>query len=247
MVQPPKICAPQKKTNLNLKSRSVLHAYNVKDRLTILDTVYLQVATIRTISRSLHRVETKFDQLAGILQQLTSTSHRTSQPSATDNAIGCSDFMPHVAERNKSKSPRPAEHNENGPTVSRPWSIPPVTNPIPHIYHPSTNETLAGRHLQQVSPNLSSTTITIELGDKELTFDPRTVPDPPTVTFADDIDRLVEEWSHSSRLTIAGEGIAIRYWDKVYTKRAGIKEFAWDSLRSSWGNWKVSRFLLSKT
>lgn len=237
---------------------------------------YLQNATVRVMSRSLHRVEDKFDRLTDALLKLSEASC-FSQPSAT--AVepvalyaypppaehitlaersasslprpGIKPIAPYtcpppaehiaLAEHSATSLPRPAEHNDNRSTNGSPHL------PISTTYYPlaDLNQSVPLRNLQ-IAPQMSSSGrhITIELGEMKLTFDPAVVPDPPTVTYADDIDRLVQEWTHSSRLVVAGQGIPVRYWDKLYAKRAGIKVHAWSSLRSTWGNWKVSSIFI---
>lgn len=204
---------------------------------------------MQIMSRSLHRVESKFDQLADVLQMLVETS-RTSRPSssALTTPVTFSRPTEHItiAEHSASSHSRPAEHNNHGQTANcfRPVSpTSAIPSAIPHAYHSTTNEPLPGQLLQNVLLNTNA--VTIELGEMQLTFDPATVPDPPTVTFADDIELLVEEWRCSERLVVAGKGIPICCWDKVYSKRAGVKEHAWSSLRCSWGNWKVSQLFIS--
>jgi hypothetical protein len=81
---------------------------------------------------------------------------------------------------------------------------------------------------------------TIEIDGTDVTFDIATVPDPPAISFADDVPRLLREWYVSSHLTIAGRGIPVRHWDKFYMNRGGVKHGAWASFRSTWHNWKVS-------
>ncbi|KAH9842310.1 uncharacterized protein C8Q71DRAFT_852880 [Rhodofomes roseus] len=50
---------------------------------------------------------------------------------------------------------------------------------------------------------------------------------------------LFREWHTSNLLTIAGRGIPVKHWDKVYKKRSGVVETdAWHALRVEWGNWK---------
>jgi hypothetical protein len=51
--------------------------------------------------------------------------------------------------------------------------------------------------------------MTIALDDLNLTFDPQTVRDPPTVSFAHDTDLLIREWHCSNRLIVAGQKIPI--------------------------------------
>ncbi|KAH9842322.1 uncharacterized protein C8Q71DRAFT_852893 [Rhodofomes roseus] len=53
------------------------------------------------------------------------------------------------------------------------------------------------------------------------------------------IPSLFREWHTSNLLTIAGRGIPVKHWDKVYKKRSGVVETdAWHALRVEWGNWK---------
>ncbi len=78
-----------------------------------------------------------------------------------------------------------------------------------------------------------------DLDGEELAFDKRQVPDPPKLTFADNIPGLFREWHESTILTVNGRGIAIKHWDRFYKKRARVKDFAWEKARVEWGNWKV--------
>jgi hypothetical protein len=80
---------------------------------------------------------------------------------------------------------------------------------------------------------------TIVIDGEDVTFDISSVADPPAISFAEDVPRLLREWYASSYLTVAGHGIPIRHWDKFYMARGGIKHGAWDSFRSTWHNWKV--------
>ena len=84
----------------------------------------------------------------------------------------------------------------------------------------------------------------LELDGKTLRFDKARVPNPPKVTFAHDVSRLLREWHSSDLLRVDGHGIPIKHWECLYTKRVGIKEHAWDSIRVQWGNWKVRLLLL---
>ena len=71
-----------------------------------------------------------------------------------------------------------------------------------------------------------------------LTFDINIVPNPPPTSFANNVDLLFSEWYQSQRVIVAGQGIPIRHWDKLYcTTRP---EFVWRSMQSNWNNWKVS-------
>jgi hypothetical protein len=81
--------------------------------------------------------------------------------------------------------------------------------------------------------------VTISLDDLKLTFDPRTVKDPPTVSFAHDIDLLIKEWHCSDRLVVGGHQIPICHWNAFYMASAKIKPRAWATFRGTWNNWKV--------
>jgi hypothetical protein len=93
--------------------------------------------------------------------------------------------------------------------------------------------------LSEITNPLVNKRRTLEIDGERLTFDISAVPNPPTVSFADNVELLLGEWYSSSRLVVAGHGIPIRHWDKFYMKKHKIKPHAWDSLRSTWHNWKV--------
>lgn len=83
-------------------------------------------------------------------------------------------------------------------------------------------------------------------------FERQRVPDPPSISFAKDLPRLMRtwvdgfpEWNPSDAvLHIQGEPIALEYWKFVY--RYG-KPGQWTGTKKSWAHWRVSvrpRFLL---
>lgn len=79
----------------------------------------------------------------------------------------------------------------------------------------------------------------LKLGDEELAVDQTTVPDPPAITFSQDLSALFTEWHCSDKLVVNGRGIPIKYWPLFYHSKHGIKRGAWKALRTVWGNWKV--------
>lgn len=82
---------------------------------------------------------------------------------------------------------------------------------------------------------------TIDMDGSTLTFDPATVPQLSTVSFADDLSDLFSSWYKSDKLIIAGVAIPLRYWDLVYKPSKGSQSGgAWEKLRSRWHDWKVS-------
>ncbi|KAJ3530100.1 hypothetical protein NM688_g7756 [Phlebia brevispora] len=76
-----------------------------------------------------------------------------------------------------------------------------------------------------------------------LTFDPSTVGDPPQglAYSGDRLEQLFAEWYNSAHIVIDSHPIAIRYWNRIFVARAGLKKNAWKKFRSTWHNWKVSR------
>ncbi|KZT72430.1 hypothetical protein DAEQUDRAFT_755239 [Daedalea quercina L-15889] len=81
--------------------------------------------------------------------------------------------------------------------------------------------------------------VCINLDGEDLHVDKTHLPDPPAIHFSDDIPALFREWHASQLLVIAGRGIPIKHWDKLYKKRNGIAETdAWHAIKVEWGNWK---------
>ncbi|KAJ3759915.1 hypothetical protein EV360DRAFT_81673 [Lentinula raphanica] len=76
-----------------------------------------------------------------------------------------------------------------------------------------------------------------------ITFSPSTVPDPPLVSFADDIPKLVRMWDDAAPdyqvteclLKVEGHGIPLRLWEHVY-KYGGDQR--WKGTKDKWGKWK---------
>ncbi|KAI0327610.1 hypothetical protein GY45DRAFT_1100462 [Cubamyces sp. BRFM 1775] len=77
-----------------------------------------------------------------------------------------------------------------------------------------------------------------DLNGEQIAFDRTSVPNPPSISFAEDISALFKEWHQSELLTVSGRGIPIKYWPWFYQKRTHIKNHAWDVIRSKWNKWK---------
>lgn len=75
-------------------------------------------------------------------------------------------------------------------------------------------------------------------------FFPSQVPDPPLISFADDIPKLVRMWddadptynSDECLLKIKGQGIPLRLWETAY-KYGGDQR--WRGTKDKWSKWKV--------
>ncbi|KAH9007915.1 hypothetical protein EDB85DRAFT_1884154, partial [Lactarius pseudohatsudake] len=84
----------------------------------------------------------------------------------------------------------------------------------------------------------------LQLGNgTPLCFSRQSVPDPPSISFAKDLPRLVRMWDDSSPewrpseavLHIQGEPIALKHWPAVY--RYG-KSRQWAGTKKNWANWR---------
>ncbi|KAH9840011.1 uncharacterized protein C8Q71DRAFT_703190 [Rhodofomes roseus] len=90
---------------------------------------------------------------------------------------------------------------------------------------------------QEIAP--ANNRVCINLDGQDIYFDKSDLPDPPAVHFSDNISALFREWHESRRLVVAGHGIPIKYWDKLYQKRNGfVNTDAWRAIKVEWGNWK---------
>jgi hypothetical protein len=195
-----------------------------------------QTLAVRKMNRSLNRLEIRISEVLRKVNDFE-LRHSPLMPQAC-GIVSRTNALATPAEHNTLRmQPQPAEHNKtcgrvppsppsNGPSTSAASSSPPLlrlpTNPQP-ARNASTNAQMR----------------TIEFDNIKITFDAATVPDAPTLTFADDVYALFTEWYRSQKLVVAGQGIPIRHWDKFYAKRAKIKTHTWASLRSTWHNWKV--------
>ncbi|KAH9164833.1 hypothetical protein EDB89DRAFT_2067853 [Lactarius sanguifluus] len=84
----------------------------------------------------------------------------------------------------------------------------------------------------------------LKLGNgRSLCFEKQSVPDPPLVSFAKDLPRLMRTWDDSSPewtpseavLRIQGEPIALKHWPTVY--RYG-KSGQWACTKKNWAHWR---------
>jgi hypothetical protein len=82
---------------------------------------------------------------------------------------------------------------------------------------------------------------------RSLFFEKQRVPDPPSISFAKDLPRMMRmwddnlpEWNPSDAvLRIRGEPIALKHWPEVY--RYG-KSSQWEGTKKNWAHWRVSVF-----
>ncbi|OSD07468.1 hypothetical protein PYCCODRAFT_1463720 [Trametes coccinea BRFM310] len=100
--------------------------------------------------------------------------------------------------------------------------------------HPNAADEPLGPHTTIPSDNL----MLFELDGERIPFDRTTVPNPPQVSFANDLSRLFREWHQSTLLVISGRGIPIKHWAWFYKKRTHIKPQVWDVMRAKWNKWK---------
>ena len=86
----------------------------------------------------------------------------------------------------------------------------------------------------------------IKLGNNKLIhFSECEVPDPPFVSFAKDLRRLMRMWDDTSAewnpaeavLHIKKEPIAVKYWKSVYSYG---KPGHWGGIKKNWAHWRVS-------
>ena len=180
-----------------------------------------QLVAVRRMNRNFRMLESRIDEVLQTVQDLG--QHSPQPPQASCDVTGTTTQLRVAAER---INPCRGTTENNGDGEPRPT---PTSWPQPR---PAFTESTA------------KTMRTIEIDGLDVIFDVASVPDPPTVSFADNVESLVTEWYSSQKLLVAGHGIPIRHWDKFYMKRYKIKLHAWDSLRSSWNNWKVSPYLL---
>ncbi|KAH9026893.1 hypothetical protein EDB84DRAFT_1272925, partial [Lactarius hengduanensis] len=84
----------------------------------------------------------------------------------------------------------------------------------------------------------------LQLGNGgSLCFSRQSVPDPPSISFAKDLPRLVRTWDDSSPewcpseavLRIHGEPIALKHWPAVYCYG---KSGQWAGTKKNWANWR---------
>ncbi|PIL33098.1 hypothetical protein GSI_04547 [Ganoderma sinense ZZ0214-1] len=64
------------------------------------------------------------------------------------------------------------------------------------------------------------------------------VPDPPAVSFSDNLSQLFREWYVSSLLIVNGHGIPIQHWPWFYKEKRNIRTNVWSVIRMKWTIWK---------
>lgn len=79
-----------------------------------------------------------------------------------------------------------------------------------------------------------------------LGFSKLSIPDPPSISFAKDVPRLVRMWDDSASewdsseavLRVQGEPIALKYWPNLYRYGTG----QWAGIKKNWSKWQVRVF-----
>lgn len=121
--------------------------------------------------------------------------------------------------------------------------VPVQSNPcITAITTSDNNNAQDGRRAWHMIQFLDNTTITFTQDD---------VPDPPAVSFADDIPKLNSMWDDSpahwgreAHLIINGHLIPLVYWPDAY--RYGKKK-QWQGTKAKWHEWKVNSIFFSES
>jgi hypothetical protein len=129
-----------------------------------------------------------------------------------------------------------------------------ATTTVTAIDSPTPEESMATPSAATASdgrpPTLATSTpgpqAFLKLGNgKLLRFSRKSVCDPPAISFAKDIPKLMRMWDDSSEawspseavLHIQGEPIALKHWPDVY--RYG-KHGQWAGTKKNWAQWRVS-------
>jgi hypothetical protein len=102
--------------------------------------------------------------------------------------------------------------------------------------------------LQQASvecgPSASShQKYTLRLANTIIEYSARDIPDPPALSFVQDLARLDRQWDDkspqwddTSHLRILGHRIALVYWPQIYQYK-GTRQ--WTGIKQRWSDWKV--------
>ena len=84
---------------------------------------------------------------------------------------------------------------------------------------------------------------TLQIAEKQVHYSAADIPDPPALSFTQDLARLDRQWDdrspqwdNTSPLCILNHPIALIYWPKVYQYR-GNKQ--WTGVKQRWFEWKV--------
>ncbi|KAH9842317.1 uncharacterized protein C8Q71DRAFT_852898 [Rhodofomes roseus] len=189
----------------------------------------------RRLERGMSQVERKQDQVLNRMQTLCTKfdnlingGHGTTSHVSAEMRPGGPEYVPTVS------STGTDSQNIRRPTTP---STPRTAVP-PHLVAPqlaSDPPTLS----TPVLPHPPQRPVCISLDGENIYVDRTHIPDPPAIHLSDNIPSLFREWHTSNLLTIAGRGIPVKHWDKVYKKRSGVVETdAWHALRVEWGNWK---------
>ena len=137
--------------------------------------------------------------------------------------------------------------------IQRPSSLPTGTEPAAELAGLSTvtsGECCApGGSATSAEPDTTVKSRVLKLGDGTLLhLADGDIPDPPAVSFVDDIPRLngmwddrTEHWQGRSVITIQGHPIAIEYWPLLY--RYG-RDNQWKGTKSKWTDYRVRLSLL---
>lgn len=174
-----------------------------------------QLVAIRQMNCSLHMLESRIEEVLQTVQDLGQGS--VQPPDASCSILQTVAWL--MTKHPKNSGWTVANSHSNKPqSTCTPW---------PQPQSASTESTAKDMR-------------TIEINGFKLTFNVTSVPSPPRISFADNVDLLFTEWYSSQKLLVTGHGIPIRHWDKFYMKKHKIKEDAWISLRSTWNNWRVS-------
>jgi hypothetical protein len=117
-------------------------------------------------------------------------------------------------------------------TLQSPGQIIQTTQTIPPPVHPVPIPQISTRPREK----------TLNMGTRSITFTALDIPDPPHISFANDMRSLLNNWESTSYpghiyIRIKGVGIPLKYWSQVYR---WAKPEVWTTIKDHWNNWRVN-------
>lgn len=118
---------------------------------------------------------------------------------------------------------------------------------------PSAASSFTGSSISALPPTTSAITTMddaakmLEIVGCKLIYKLSEIPDPPVLSFKDDIDRLARQWSddhpcfnpNDCVVMIQGHGIALKYWPQIFgVKPRGSVDRRWAALKGRHNEWK---------
>ena len=122
---------------------------------------------------------------------------------------------------------------------AHPFAPTSLADTISRVTNPQYNKEAGIPSLASSNLDFAASTKIIEIPELQLIATIASIPDPPALSYAHDLPKLVHDWDFALSPQINGIAIPLKYWARVYR---GHRPDIWRLKKEMWSQWRVSSF-----